>query len=288
MAENSYQRSKTMKNKDTRFRYTEKQIQFITENVAGRSFEELTRLFNRRFRMSKSSTAIKTVCTNRGLRNGFGNAYGNPNYRQKRKYQDIHIRFIEKNFKGRSEADMWVLFNDRFGLSVTRGQFAAIIANYRLRNGLDCRIKPGNVPHNKGKKKWWKGGEETQFKPGHTPANYMTVGSERVTRDGYVEVKISDTLMPVQRRWRGKHLIIWEAFNKRKVPAGHKVTFADCNKRNFHPSNLLLVSNEEHAVMNKKKLRSIHPELTKAGKLAAALIIKIKERKNQAKHREGT
>lgn len=55
---------------------------------------------------------------------------------------------------------------------------------------------------------------------------------------------------------------------------GHKVIFADQNKRNFDIDNLILVTNSEALIMNKNKLIYEDPNLTNTGSIIAKLIDK--------------
>ena len=93
------------------------------------------------------------------------------------------------------------------------------------------RIKPGQTPWNKGVK-GSTGTQEacraTQFKPGRAPQdapNYRPVGSFRITKDGYLEQKVTDDqgIYPA-RRWVAFHRIVWERENGH-VPHGHIVVF---------------------------------------------------------------
>ena len=147
-------------------------------------------------------------------------------------------------------------------------------ARHKIRSGFKVGFRPGYVPHNKGKKKWWTGGEETQFKTGQMPWNYKPVGSERVV-DGYTEVKIADP-----KTWKSKHVLIWEAANG-PVPKDHVVIFGDRNKQNMSLDNLLLVSRREMAVMNKKGLISTDADLTKAGIKVAGIVMRIRNIKRR-------
>jgi hypothetical protein len=93
------------------------------------------------------------------------------------------------------------------------------------------RIKPGQTPWNKGVKGstgTQAGCRATQFKPGRNPSearNYRPVGSLRITKDGYLEQKVTDDqgIYPA-RRWVAFHRIVWERENG-NVPHGHIVVF---------------------------------------------------------------
>ena len=93
------------------------------------------------------------------------------------------------------------------------------------------RIKPGATPWNKGVKGstgTQDGCRATQFRPGRSPAeaaNYKPIGSFRITKDGYLEQKVTDdqSVVPA-RRWVALHRLVWERVHG-PVPHGHIVVF---------------------------------------------------------------
>jgi hypothetical protein len=183
------------------------------------------------------------------------------------------IRFLERKIPGRSLADMTALFNARFGLELTEGQIGNALSRHGLRSGRDCRFRPGQVSHNKGKTGCYPGCEKGHFKKGNRPWNWKPVGSERVNADGYTEVKVRNP-----KKWKCRHILVWEAANG-KVPKGRVIIFADGNRSNPKLENLLMVSRSELAVMNHLGLISGCAEGTKAGKLIADIRMKAAELK---------
>lgn len=183
------------------------------------------------------------------------------------RYSAEERAFVAENVKGTSYADLTVMFNRRFGCNLKTTQILSFCMRRGLYNGRDARIRPGSdigkesrfkpgfVPHNKGKKGTG-GWEPTQFRKGHRPANYKPVGSERVNRDGYVEIKLTDP-----NRWRHKHVVVWERANG-PLPKGCAVIFADGNRRNFALENLLKISRKELAYLNRNRLLLGDAELT--------------------------
>ncbi|KTD88156.1 HNH endonuclease signature motif containing protein [Paenibacillus etheri] len=190
------------------------------------------------------------------------------------RYSLEHKEFISTNIHGRYVLELTSMFNEKFDVEIQPSQMRAFIKNNGLKSGIDARIKPGSVPPNKGKKKLWTGGEDTQFKKGHKPHNYVPVGSERVNGDDYVDIKIADP-----NKWRGKHLIIWEQYCGCSVPKGHVVIFGDGDRRNFDPYNLILVTRGQLAIMNKRGFIQNDAELTRSGIILANIIQKMGERK---------
>jgi hypothetical protein len=185
-----------------------------------------------------------------------------------RHYTPEEIRFVKKNIRGRSYAEMTKLFNERFRLRLTPKQMETLLYKHGLRNGTGS-FRPGHVPANKGK-----------THPGRQ-GNYKPVGSERIG-GGYIAVKVSAGKNRGSKNWKHKHAAIWEVAHG-KIPRGHVVIFADGNKSNFALDNLLPVSRSELAVMNHRGLISNNGELTRTGKLVADVKLLIAERKREAK-----
>ena len=108
------------------------------------------------------------------------------------------------------------------------------------KTGRTGRFEPGQVSHNKGRKGVCPPGcEKGWFKPGVRQGVatklYQPIGTERTSKDGYLERKIHDG-MPLQSRWRAVHLIRWEDANG-PVPAGHALKCLDGDRTNTDPSN---------------------------------------------------
>lgn len=130
---------------------------------------------------------------------------------------------------------------DRY--EVTKGAICNLCKRKGWLTGRTGRIEKGNVPPNKGKKGFHAPGcEKGWFKKGRDPKlarNYQPIGTERVTREGYIERKIHDGL-PLQSRWRAVHLIRWEAENG-PLPAGHALKCLNGDKGNTDPSNWKMI-----------------------------------------------
>lgn len=117
----------------------------------------------------------------------------------------------------------------------------------RIRRGLEYRFPKGHVPANKGlRRPGYARGRmaQTQFKKGgRTGAAvdlYKPIGTERVTKDGYLQLKVNDDL-PIHKRWEMVHRIVWVEHNG-PIPKGHNIIFKDGNKLNFEIENLECVS----------------------------------------------
>ena len=103
----------------------------------------------------------------------------------------------------------------------------------------------GHVPANLGKRMPYNANSaRTQFKKGGRTGRanqvYKPIGTERVSRDGYIERKIHDGL-PKQSRWRLVHLLNWEAAHG-PLPKKHCLKCVDSNRSNLDTSNWVLIS----------------------------------------------
>lgn len=150
----------------------------------------------------------------------------------------------------------------------------------RLRRGDNVgaayRFKKGQVPANKGLKGvTYEGCIATQFKKGHRGGRaqeiYQPIGAERISKDGYLQRKVNDD-MPLQRRWKMVHVLIWEATHG-QVPPRHIITFRDGNKRNFSLDNLVCISMAEN--MQRNSVHNLPKPIAQLVQLRGALVRKI-------------
>ena len=187
------------------------------------------------------------------------------------RYTDEERAFLIEIVPGRSYAEIAEKFNARFSPPITTGQVNSFIGNNKLDTGRTGRFYKGQPAHNKGK--YSRRSPATEFAKGHVPHNYKPVGSTRISRDGYTEIKVANP-----RKWRQLHVVVFEKEHGR-VPNGHVIIFADGNKQNVAPENLILVTRAELLVLNRHKLIGKTKELTETGLLAADLLMKICERR---------
>lgn len=93
---------------------------------------------------------------------------------------------------------------------------------------------------------------ETRFKSGMRQGRaekvWQPIGAERLSKDGYLQRKVNEGL-PMQKRWRAVHLIIWEHANG-PLPGGHAVVFRNGDKRDLRIENLQMVTRAELMLRN--------------------------------------
>lgn len=256
--------------------YTDEHIAYLKEIAPGRYNDEITRLFNERFGMNATIVAIRSLKKRHGIQSGVT--------RSKKQYTQEQLDYLEElSAKGLFNTEITKLFNKKFGTSRTENAIQNIRTKYGIKTSARNYWKKGHKPWNKGLKGVNVGGKETQFKKGHVPANRRPIGAERVTKDGYTEVKIQDGQL--NDNWIMKHILIWEKAHG-PVPEGHTVIFGDSNRQNCKLENLVLVSRAQLVRMNQLGLIKNNVELTKTGALIADIHNRIGERKKEAKRRQ--
>ena len=201
-------------------------------------------------------------------------------YKKPHKYTPQQSEFIAANVEGVSTKDLAAMVNDRFGTSLSERQIHSYKKNNKLKSGLTGHYAKGSEPWNKGLK-GVNGFSSTRFNPGEHSWNRVPIGTERITRDGYVEVKTRDG--HGVKNWRGKHILVWQEHHGKKVPAGHVVIFGDGNHFNFEPDNLILVSRKQLVRLNQNELIADNADLTRTGVLIADVYNKIGERRRSKK-----
>ncbi len=183
------------------------------------------------------------------------------------KYTDEMKQFILDNYKGRYNQELADLFNQKFNTNITSRTIKSYKANNNLNSGLTGKFIKGQTPHNKGKKmpkEVYEKVKHTMFAKGNVPPNHRPVGSERISKDGYIEVKVAEP-----NKWRLKQRVVYEEA-KGKIPEGCTIIFLDGNKRNFDIDNLRCVTRSELLYLNCNGLNNSN-EITETGILMARL-----------------
>ena len=131
-------------------------------------------------------------------------------------YTEEEHTFMREFVPGHSYREIAAAFTEKFGWEISIGQVNAYIGNHHLNTGRTGRFQKGQIPPNKGKKGVCAAGcEKTWFPKGNIPKNYRSIGSERISKDGYIEVKVADP-----NKWKLKHRIVWEEIMRRYWSSG--------------------------------------------------------------------
>lgn len=258
-------------------RYPPEVKAFIAENVSGRTSKELVELVNARFNLGFTAGSMKSYKTNNGLKSG--TPCGMPKGHASSVFPKPVVDYIYANYQGCGNKEMAQRLNAEFGASYTTKQLNAFYKNHQLNSGLTGRFEEGHVPANKGKKGWCAPGcEKTQFKKGSVPVNKTEIGTVRLRCDGYLWEKYGEGC----HDWKPKHQLVWER-ERGTVPAGHVITFRDCDKTNCDISNLALITMAESLELTRSGLRSQDPDMTDTGILISR--VKTTARKASKKKR---
>lgn len=122
-----------------------------------------------------------------------------------------------------------------------------------LRAPAECsarmRFKPGHQPWNTGRPFDSGGrGAETRFKPGHRPHNWHPIGHERISKEGYLQRKMTDTGC-TRRDYVPVHHLLWEQHHG-PIPDGHVVAFRNGDRSDIRLENLVLISRADLMARN--------------------------------------
>lgn len=261
-------------------RKTPEEIGFLTRFAPHHSHAETIAEFERRFGSRLSPSALSSWMHDNGLRVVSGAC---------RRFTGEERSFLASLVPGRSYREIADAFNARFP-PITVSQVKSFINNNGLSTGRTGRFEKGNVPANKGKT-WDEMGvsfesqramRRTCFKPGHMPHNAVgkPVGYERVTPGGYVEVKVAErpSRPGIHDNFKLKHRLVWERANGCPVPEGCIIVFADGDRRNFEPENLVCMSMADHAVVAHERMPYYDRESCETAMLAASVLRRARRR----------
>lgn len=251
-------------------RYKPEVHAFIAANVAGKTAQELADLTNATFGLNFTAASMKSYKGNHKLNGerGHGQRKGEPT----KKFPAPVKAYIAEHYKGTGHRQMCDQLFERFGIQYTPDQIKQYYHRNHFNSGLTGYFKKGCCPYPVPKGSCPQGCEKTWFKPGQLPPNTKPIGYERVTKDGYTEVKVR--MQPTKKNSNDnfvqKQRIIWEQHNG-PLPPGYVVIFKDGDKQNFDPENLAAVSKKERLDMNRHDLFSSDPQQTETGILLARL-----------------
>lgn len=199
-----------------------------------------------------------------------------------RKWTDEMVRFLIENAEGTFNQDLVNKINEKFNTDFTINAIYQKKYVLGIKSGIkttwghispckETQFKKGHIPHNKGKKmpkETFEKIQPTLFKKGHKVWNEREMLSERVGKDGYIEIK-TDNL----NEWKSKQVYIWEKTHNEKVNKNEVVIFLDGNKRNFEPANLEKLTRAELCKLNQCFHISSNPEETMSYILQARIML---------------
>jgi len=160
---------------------------------------------------------------------------------------------------GHTEREISAEHERLFGTPLTEGQIGNHKTKLGIRSGTHGgRFEKGSVPANKGRT-WDEmgiGAESRErmsagwFAKGHRPHNEGELLDERVDKDGFVQVKVDPrNAANTMRMWIGKGQFVWMQHNGRDWPERCRCVFADRDRRNFDPDNIVPVPNDLYPIV---------------------------------------
>lgn len=128
--------------------------------------------------------------------------------------------WMEEHDDGRSPASLSAMFAEEWGFALSRSQIS-----------------------------WWRQHNGRSRRRSHVRER-VPVGHERECK-GYILVKVAHRAdNPADKdNWKLKHVMVWEREHG-PVPKGHNIVFADRDRRNFAPENLVAVPRKLVALLN--------------------------------------
>ena len=200
-----------------------------------------------------------------------GRPKGSKGKRKQHKWTDEEKEYLALIVKGSTYKEITKKMNDKFEYNFSEEQVKGMMYRNKLTTGTGGYFKKGSIPWNKGTKGLTKA-NKTSFKKGTIPPNQVPIGTESITKGGYIKVKVGEP-----NKWKLKQRYIYEQ-HYGEIPNNYNIIFADGNKMNFDIDNLIAVSKSEMLILNNNNLRFEDKELTKVGVNIAKVIDKAKKR----------
>lgn len=141
------------------------------------------------------------------------------------RYTDEHNDFLRQTIPGRHVQEIAEAFELRFGIKLTKSQVRGKMRSLGVTSGVTGREKGCETPM----------------------SEIYQVGDEMESR-GNVWVKVAKGGSTGKSRslyksglWKKKQNLVWERANGMELPEGHVILFADNDRKNFDPHNLVAV-----------------------------------------------
>lgn len=234
-------------------RYTPEQLAWLDAHYPKMPNRALAEEFNEHFGECVSVTAMGSYGSNHRLHKAPG-VRGMAN----RVYTDEQLDFLRRFIPGHSERQIIKAFAERFGVTLTTAKVGNLKAKLGVKSGtIGGRFEKGNRPANKGKK--WRDfmspegqarSRATTFKKGQRPRNaYRKLLDEKTDKFGqWVFVRPRNRRFPADD-WVSKQRFVWMQANGRDWPDGCRAVFADHDRENFDPENIVPVPNDLYAIV---------------------------------------
>lgn len=252
--------------------YTPEMKQFVAEYAPGHWIFEIIEAFRERFGMELTRCQMRSLMKNSGIKSNAKKLRGMSGIMYNRLTTPELDAMVKENFhdKGKGGYKDVQLFLKSQGVELTLVQVKSYLSRCKIRLGTYGYFKKGSVPANKGKKmplEIYEKVAKTMFRPGNQPKNILPVGTERVSKDGYIEIKVANP-----NKWMSKARYIWEQHTGEPLKRNETVIFLDGDKLNLKIDNLAKVTRSQLARLNQNHLIYNNQELTRVGITLAKLL----------------
>lgn len=175
------------------------------------------------------------------------------------RYSDAELDFVSQN-RALPRAELARQFNERFERSISTDNIKALCTRNGWKTGRNGQFVSGMTPHNKGMRQsdflspeGIENSTHTRFKNGLQPHNSRPLYSERINKDGYVEIKVPEEnpYNNQKTRFMLKHLWVWKSANG-ALPKIHAIVFKDGDRTNCDLDNLECVHRRVLIAMNRQ------------------------------------
>lgn len=235
------------------------QIEYLRAVAPGNNTSQIAQIINAKYALELTPHNIKVLKAKYGIRSGRHVAQTG-----RRGFIPEEIAWIKAQTIGKTTAELAEDISSHFGMTMTTRQARALKQIYGISGGVTGKGRKLRPAH-------YEKIKASMFKPGRIPSNKVPVHTERITVDGYIDVKIAEPDV-----WKAKQRLVWEQHNG-PIPKGMVVLFADGNKLNCSIENLRLVSLKERFELVKKKMIFPDPKLTDTGLLLVKNDIALRE-----------
>lgn len=251
--------------------WTEEQLDILKSEYPDANLKELAQ------RLGKTPLAIKAKASKYKLKRSPDARVWSPSKRQKliALYPD-HTNLEIASLLGSTESAVGGM---AFKLKLRKS------AQFMFEHSSKSFFPKGHQPANKGRKQseymsdaQIEKTKATRFRKGNIPKNHKPVGYERVTRDGYLEVKTAEPNV-----FELKHRLLWIEHNG-NIPPGYNVQFKDGNRQNVCIENLYLISRSQQLTTENSMYARYPEEVQYLIKLKGALNRQIRKATKKNEH----
>jgi hypothetical protein len=226
------------------FRYSPEHIAFLSEGFMTMSPTPLAVAFKDKFDIDKTPGQIHSALKGRGITCGRNS--GEIMKGKSKIFTPEQVDWFKTNYLLLSRRDLTAAFNKKFNQNREEKQVITFLKNNSIHSGRTAHFKKGVPSWAKGTRGVLKANSGS-FKEGQHAHNHVPVGSERIVKGGYTEVKTAEP-----HTWIGKNRITWEESHG-TIPKNHNIRFRDGNPENLTIDNLFMVNKSEHQILNAMK-----------------------------------